>query len=248
LLNWNCDHSKRSNMLKPALYLIPVGLGGEKPEQVLPPYNSTIISKLDEFIVENARSARRFLRSTGFTKNFDEVTFHILDKHTPEEKIPGFINAIKEDKAVGLLSEAGVPCVADPGNIPVQLCQEAGLKVVPLVGPSSIIMALMASGFNGQNFCFHGYLPLEKGELKRKIKTLEAAVNKQDQTQIFIETPYRNNKMLAALQSACSGNTMLCVATNLSLRDESIRSMSIKQWKSIKVDLNKKPSVFLIYK
>jgi 16S rRNA (cytidine1402-2'-O)-methyltransferase len=234
-------------MIKPALYLIPVGLGGDNPEQVLPRHNSAIIKELDEFIVENARSARRFLRSTGYTKDFDEVTFHILDKHTPEENIPGFINAIKKGKAVGLLSEAGVPCVADPGNIPVKLCQESGLKIIPLVGPSSIIMALMASGFNGQNFCFHGYLPVEKGELKRKLKVLETSAYKDDQTQIFIETPYRNNKMLAALLNACADHVMLCIATNLSLSDESICTKTIRQWKATKVDLHKKPSVFLIY-
>jgi 16S rRNA (cytidine1402-2'-O)-methyltransferase len=234
-------------MLKPALYLIPVGLGGENPGQVLPEYNSNIVDEIDEFIVENARSARRFLRSTGYKKDFDQVKFHILDKHTPAENIPEFINAIKHGKAVGLLSEAGVPCVADPGNIPVRLCQEIGLKVVPLVGPSSIIMALMASGFNGQNFCFHGYLPVEKGELKRKIKDLETLVFKNGQTQIFIETPYRNNKMLSALLSTCSGNTRLCIATNLSLSDESILTLTINQWKASNVDLNKKPSVFLIY-
>ncbi len=235
-------------MLKPALYLIPVGLGGDKPEQVLPKYNAEIIAEIDEFIVENARSARRFLRSVGYTRNFDEVTLHILEKHTPEENIPGFINSVKKGKAVGLLSEAGVPCVADPGNIPVRLCQEKELDVVPLVGPSSLLMALMASGFNGQNFCFHGYLPREKGELKRKLKLIESAVYKNDQTQIFIETPYRNNKMLAALMNTCSDQTSLCIATNLSLTTETIRTKSIRQWKAANIDFNKKPSVFLIYK
>jgi 16S rRNA (cytidine1402-2'-O)-methyltransferase len=235
-------------MLKPALYLIPVTLGGENPDQVLPQYNSNIINELDEFIVENARSARRFLRNTGYQKNFDDVTFHILDKHTPEENIPAFIKSVKEGKAVGLLSEAGVPCVADPGNVPVNMCQEKGLKVIPLVGPSSIIMALMASGFNGQNFCFHGYLPVEKGELKRKIKELESLVYSRNQTQIFIETPYRNNKMLTSLLSLCSDRTKLCIATNLSFGDESIRSQTIQDWKTTKIDINKKPSVFLIYR
>jgi 16S rRNA (cytidine1402-2'-O)-methyltransferase len=234
-------------MPKPALYLIPVSLGGENPNQVLPQYNSGIVAEIDEFIVENVRSARRFLRGTGYKRSFDEVTFHILDKHTPEENIPNFIKSVKEGKAVGLLSEAGVPCVADPGNIPVRLCQEAGLRVVPLVGPSSIIMALMASGFNGQNFCFNGYLPVDKGELKRKIKALESTAKKLNQTQIFIETPYRNNKMLASLLGSCFDQTRLCIATNLSLTDESIQTKSILQWKSTKIDLNKKPSVFLIY-
>ena len=235
-------------MLKPALYLIPVGLGGDDPNEILPNHNLKIIQEIDEFIVENARSARRFLRAAGYSKNFDDVTFHILDKHTPEGSIPGFISAIKAGKPVGLLSEAGVPCVADPGNIPVKLCQENGFKVVPLVGPSSIIMALMASGFNGQNFSFHGYLPVEKGSLKRKIKEIESLAYKQNQTQIFIETPFRNNKMLSALISTCSSQTKLCIATNLTLNDESILTKSIHEWKTIKIDLHKKPSVFLIYK
>ncbi len=234
-------------MLKPALYLIPVTLGGENPDRVLPQFNSKIIAEIDEFIVENARSARRFLRSSGYKKNFDEVIFHILDKRTPEEYIPEFIKPIAQGKAVGLFSEAGVPCVADPGNIPVNLCHELGFMVLPLVGPSSIIMALMASGFNGQNFCFHGYLPVDKAELKRKIKVLESTIDKHGQTQIFIETPYRNNKMLASLLSVCADHTKLCIATNLSLADESIRTKTIHQWKTTKVDLNKKPSVFLIY-
>ncbi|OQX82419.1 MAG: SAM-dependent methyltransferase [Bacteroidetes bacterium 4484_276] len=235
-------------MLKPALYLIPVGLGGGNPGEILPGHNSKIIQEIDEFIVENARSARRFLKSIGYSKNFDDVTFHILDKHTPEGSIPEFISSIKLGKPVGLLSEAGVPCVADPGNIPVILCQEKGFKVVPLVGPSSIILALMASGFNGQNFSFHGYLPVEKGDLKRKIKEIESLAYKQNQTQIFIETPFRNNKMLSALISTCSAQTKLCIATNLTLNDESILTKSIHEWKTVKVDLNKKPSVFLIYK
>jgi len=237
-----------TNMLKPALYLIPVGLGGGNPNRVLPKYNTAVIHEIDEFIVENVRSARRFLRSIAYDKNFDEVTFHILDKHTPEEAIPEFINSIKTAKApIGLLSEAGVPCVADPGNIPVKLGQELGLKVVPLVGPSSILMALMASGFNGQNFCFHGYLPVDKAALKRKIKELETQVYKNNQTQIFIETPYRNNKMLSSLLAACSNQTLLCLAVNLTLADELIFTKSIHQWKSANIDLHKKPCVFLLY-
>jgi 16S rRNA (cytidine1402-2'-O)-methyltransferase len=235
-------------MLKTALYLIPVGLGGENPGQVLPQYNYQIVEGIDEFIVENVRSARRFLRSIGYKKNFDEVIFHILNKHTPEKAIPEFINSINTEKSIGLLSEAGVPCVADPGNIPVKLCQESGLQVIPLVGPSSIIMALMASGFNGQNFSFHGYLPVDKSMLKRKIRELESLAYKNNQTQIFIETPYRNSKMLTCLLGTCSNQTMLCVAVNLTLEDESIVTKSILQWRSSNIDLHKKPSVFLIYK
>jgi 16S rRNA (cytidine1402-2'-O)-methyltransferase len=235
-------------MLKPALYLIPVTLGESAPGRVLPEYNSEIIRQLDEFIVENIRSARRFLKSIGYQKDLGEVTFHLLNQHTAMTEVPGFIRSVKEGKAVGLLSEAGTPCIADPGNVPVRLCREAGLQVIPLVGPNSIILALMASGFNGQHFTFHGYLPVEKNALKRKIKTLEQFAYKNDQTQIFIETPYRNTKLFDTLLEVCSGQTQLCVAKNLTLQNEEIRTETIARWKTLKPDLHKQPCVFLIYR
>ncbi len=235
-------------MLKPALYLIPVALGEGDPGKVLPAHNVDVILQLDEFIVENARSARRFLRSVGYKKDFDHVTFHLLNQHTDAMEVPEFIRSVKAGRAVGLLSEAGTPCVADPGNLPVKLCHEAGLQVVPLTGPNSVVMALMASGFNGQNFTFHGYLPVDKTELRKKIKALEQQARRNDQTQIFIETPYRNNKLFDALLEVCSARTHLCLAKNLTLDGEQIRTETIARWKSLKPDLHKQPCVFLIYK
>jgi len=235
-------------MLKEALYLIPVSLGDHALSGVLPSLNFEIIRELDEFIVENARSARRFLRIAGFTRSFDEVTFHILDKHTPAVEIPSFINSLKHGKAVGLLSEAGVPCIADPGSEIVKICQRQNIQVIPLVGPSSFLLALMGSGFNGQQFIFHGYLPVEKESRRRRIKEIESMAYRENYTQIFIETPYRNNQLFEALITNCQENTLVCVASNLANPEESILTKSIAHWRKTKVDLNKKPTVFLLYK
>ena len=235
-------------MLKAALYLLPVTLGENSPANVLPGLNFEIISELDEFIVENVRSARRFLRSAGFTRNFDKITFHILDKHTTSVEIPDFINSIKQGKPVGLLSEAGVPCIADPGSEVVKICQSLKIPIIPLVGPSSILLALMASGFNGQQFVFHGYLPVEKEARNRRIREIENNAHRDNYTQIFIETPYRNNQLFEALLVTCSDKTLICVASNLTTTDEFILTKSIAAWKKTKVDLNKKPAVFLLYK
>jgi len=182
-------------MLKPALYLIPVALGDNPPANVLPGLNFEIISELDEFIVENVRSARRFLRSAGFKKNFDEITFHIMDQHTSTLEIPSFVNSLKQGKPVGLLSDECTPCIADPGSEIVKICQSINIPVIPLVGPSSILLALMASGFNGQQFVFHGYLPVEKESRARRIKEIESMAYRENYTQIFIETPYQNNQL-----------------------------------------------------
>ena len=235
-------------MLKPALYLIPVTLGDQPPVNVLPGLNFEIISELDEFIVENVRSARRFLRSAGFTKNFDDVIFHILDKHTKSIEIPSFVNSIKQGKSVGLLSEAGTPCIADPGSDVVKICQSLKFTVVPLVGPSSILLALMGSGFNGQQFIFHGYLPVEKDARNRRIREIENMAYRENYTQIFIETPYRNNHLFESLLATCQDNTLICIATNVTGNDELILTKTIASWKKVKVDLNKKPTVFLLFK
>ncbi len=234
--------------LKGKLYLIPVGLGGENPQNLLPSGNSAIIETLDEFVVENIRSARRFLRSTGYKRNFDTVTFHTLDKHTRDLDIPGFLSNLNEGKDLGLLSEAGNPCIADPGNKVVKLAHENNIRVIPLVGPSSILMALIASGFNGQSFTFHGYLPLDKKARQQKIRELQDNVLKWHQTQIFMETPYRNNALIADLLSNCQDSMLLCMASEISMPDEFIKTLSIAQWKKQTPDLHKKPSVFLLYK
>jgi 16S rRNA (cytidine1402-2'-O)-methyltransferase len=176
---------------KGKLYLIPSSLGNSKLNSIIPEYNSKIINRLDEFIVENIRTARRFLKKTGFKKSFDNITFYILDKHSDQTEILSYLNSIDKGKDIGLLSEAGTPCIADPGAEIVRMAHQKNIRVIPLVGPSSIFLALMASGFNGQNFVFHGYLPVKKYLKINKIKTLEKDAQQKNQTQIFIETPYR---------------------------------------------------------
>ncbi len=236
------------NQNKGTLYLIPVGLGGDNPHNQLPSFNASIIDTLDEFVVENIRSARRFLRSTGFERDFESVTFHVLDKHTREMEIPGFLNGLKEGRNLGLLSEAGNPCIADPGNKVVKLAHENNIRVVPLVGPSSILLALIASGFNGQNFVFHGYLPVDKKARQHKVRELQDNALKHDQTQIFMETPYRNNALLTDLLGSCQDSMLLCIAAEISMPGEFIKTRSIAEWKKQTPDLHKKPGVFLLYK
>lgn len=234
--------------MQPALYLIPVTLGDTPPQEVLPDRVFETIAMLDAFVVENIRSARRFLRKAGYRRDFSEVTFFEMGKHSHlNELLPAISEALKT-KPVGLLSEAGTPCIADPGQVVVSYCHQIKIPVVPLVGPSSILLALMASGFNGQNFAFHGYLPIEKPKLRQKIKQMEAAVFDDDQTQVFIETPYRNNRLLEALLSGASQQLMLCIATELTTGKEKITTRSISDWKSNTPDLNKQPAVFLLYK
>ena len=238
------------NKMKPenALYLIPVTLGDVPPAMVLPAQVFDVIRELDEFIVENARSARRFLRKAGYERDFDEVTFHMLNKHTAEGEAASFVKSVKDGKPVGLLSEAGVPCLADPGAEVVKYCHTASIRIIPLTGPSSVILALMASGFNGQNFAFHGYLPIETAALKSRIRELESAVIQNEQTQIFIETPYRNNRLLKYLVSVCKPGTKLCVAAELTTKNEKVISASVSEWKKMPVDFHKKPAVFLLYR
>ncbi len=235
-------------MLENALYLIPVTLGDTLPEMVLPAIVFEVINQLDEFIVENVRSARRFLKKAGYTKNFDEVIFLVLDKHTAPEMAATYTDSIKKGKPVGLLSEAGVPCIADPGAEIVRHCQMNNLKVIPLTGPSSIILALMGSGFNGQSFAFHGYLPIDKSQLKNRLKELESEIFKKDQTQIFIETPYRNNQMIAFLTSNCHPKLKLCIASELTTKNELIVTKPLHDWKKMNFDFHKKPVVFLLYR
>ena len=202
---------------------------------------------MDEFIVEELKTARRFLRKIGYKKDFDEVVFHLLNEHTEETEVEGFLDSLKAGKNVGLLSEAGTPCIADPGAEIVRIAQQRNIKVVPLIGPSSIYLALMASGFNGQNFIFHGYLPVDKRERKRKLLELEQNAGKLGQTQIFIETPYRNNQMLQSIIEVCNPEVLLCVATNITGSDESIVSKRVKDWRKTNLNIHKQPTVFLLY-
>lgn len=230
------------------LILIPCTLGNTDLNKVIPPENKNYINSCSEFIVENIRSARRFLIKSKINTVIDDLKFHLLNKHTKEYELYSMLTSINEGKNIGLLSEAGCPSVADPGADIVKLAHLKGISVVPLVGPSSILMALMASGLNGQNFAFCGYLPKEKKERKKRILFLENLSLKQQQTQIFIETPFRNNHMLEDLCKYCQSNTILVIATNISLDSESITRDSIKNWKKKNLDLNKKPCVFLIHK
>lgn len=235
-------------MNKGKVYLIPTTLGGlDEPERVLPDYNTSIIHQLDEFIVEQLRTARRFLSKINHPFPIDRLKFHELNKHTQPNDISGYLNAVIQGKSIGLLSEAGTPCVADPGAAIVQMAHEKNIEVVPLVGPNSIILALMASGFNGQHFTFHGYLPVDRQALQKKIRDIELVSRSLKQTQIFIETPYRNNHLLAKLIEVCKPDTKICVATNLTMESEYIKTRNVREWKKETVDLHKKPTVFLLY-
>ncbi len=233
---------------KGKLYLIPTTLGENEPLEVLPLSVRQVIEKTTHFIVENEKSARRFIKKITPRKSQSSLQIYKLDKFTNEIEIQHYLDACEKGENVGLLSEAGVPAVADPGALIVQSAHHKNIRVVPLVGPSSIIMALMSSGMNGQNFAFNGYLPIDKAERKRKIKQLEKLSFEKDQSQIFIETPYRNEKMLADLLQALAPDTQLCIAANITLPAEYIKTLSVKDWAYAKPDLHKKPAIFIIHK
>ena len=234
--------------METALYLLPVTLGDTPVENVLPSYNRLVISQIKFFIVEDVRSARRFLKKVDNNIDIDSLVFYPLNKHTSPEDISGYLDPLLAGNSMGIISEAGCPAVADPGADVVAIAQRRNLKVVPLVGPSSIILSVMASGFNGQSFAFHGYLPIEPGERVKFLKELEQRVYTENQTQLFIETPYRNNKMLEDILKTCRPQTRLCIAANITCEGEYIRTRTIKEWKGKLPDLTKIPCIFLIYK
>ena len=232
-----------------ALYLIPVPLGENPLEQVLPSYNRSIVSSIKHFIVEDIRSARKIKKKTDSSIDIDTLTFFELNEHTDLTKITHILGPLEKGEPMGVISEAGCPAVADPGAAAVALAQKKNLPVVPLVGPSSIILSLMASGFNGQNFAFNGYLPVKPAERASKIRQLESRAYKENQTQIFIEAPYRNAKMLESLLSACRPDTKICVAVGITTEQEYIRTKTVAQWKKDKLpDFQKIPAIFLLYK
>ena len=235
-------------MDKTALYLIPVLLGDTSVERVIPEFNKRIISELKFFIVENVRSARRFMKKCDPDIDIDSLTFYELNKHTNKNDIKGFLTPMKSGNSMGVISEAGCPAIADPGAEVVAIAQHKGYKVVPLVGPSSLLMAIMASGFNGQSFAFHGYLPIDSAKRVSRIKYLEMQSYKEDQTQLFIETPYRNQKLAEDIIDNCKPNTQLCIAMNISCNDEWIVTKSVRSWKGSLPDMQKAPTVFLIYR
>lgn len=236
-------------MNKGCIYLIPSFLSDTNSKDNFPNINNELILSIDTFIVENLRTARRFLRKIGYSKDFNEVAFFELNKHTEGTKIRAFLNPLTSGKNMGLISEAGTPCVADPGAEVVEMAHGLGVDVVPLVGPSSIILALMASGFNGQNFTFHGYLPIDKQQRASKIKELERNAYKLKQTQIFIEAPYRNNQLFQSILQYCSAETLLCIAVDITNLDtEFIKTKTISDWKKKIPELHKRPVVFLVYR
>lgn len=231
---------------KGSLYLIPTPLGNPTTSAGYKDLNFHIIEKLEVFIVEELRTARRYLRSAGYTTDFEKVSFHVLNEHTQEAETSMMLQAVHQGNNVGLLSEAGLPCVADPGHMVVKQAHQSGIKVIPLVGASSIMLALMASGFNGQNFAFHGYLPVKPNERQQSIKKIESNLRLSGQTQIFIETPYRNQSLFQSLLQHCNQSTGLCIAADLTLDTEYIRSKTISEWKKQNPEINKRPAVFLL--
>lgn len=232
-----------------ALYLIPVTLGETSIEQVLPPYNHEVIMGIRHFVVENIRSARRFLRQTDKAFPIDDCTFFEMGKHADEKQFSQYLQPLRERKPVGVISEAGCPAVADPGADIVRIAQREGLRVVPLVGPNSMIMAVMSSGLGGQSFAFNGYLPVDASDRAKRLKALETRAWTEGQTQLFIETPYRNEKMFQALVSTLRPQTRLCIAAGITTADEYIRTLPISEWKKTKLpDLSKIPAIFLINK
>lgn len=234
--------------MSPALYLIPVTLGPTAIDKVLPAYNREVILGIRHFIVEEIRTARRFLKAVERSIDIDSLTFYEMGKHADANRFSQFLAPLRKGESVGVISEAGCPAVADPGADIVAIAQREGLPVVPLVGPSSILLAVMASGFNGQSFAFHGYLPIDGAQRSKRLKQLEARARAEKQTQLFIETPYRNAKLFADILAACSPQTKLCVAAGLTTDDEYIRTRSLKDWKQKGLpDLGKIPAIFLIY-
>jgi 16S rRNA (cytidine1402-2'-O)-methyltransferase len=230
------------------VYLIPTTLGDNEPLEVLPLSVKKVVEQLQYFIVENEKSARRFIKRISPKKSQPELHLLILDKYTNDNESRFYLDICFKGIDIGILSEAGVPAIADPGASIVKLAHQLQLQVVPLVGPSSILMAMMASGMNGQNFAFNGYLPIDVSERKVAIKKLEKKSKELNQTQLFIETPYRNEKMLKSLLQSLTPTTQLCVATDISLPTEYIRTMSVKEWKSKTPNLHKRPTIFIIDK
>ena len=234
--------------METALYLLPSTLGDTPISNVLPAANVEVITQIKYFIVENIRSARRFLKKVDHNIDIDTLTFYTLDEHTLPKDIHDYLKPLEEGNPMGVISEAGCPVVADPGSLVVELAQKKNLKVIPMVGPSSIILSVMASWFNGQSFTFYGYLPIEPDKRAAAIRTLETRAYKENQTQLFIETPYRNIKMLEEILHVCRPDTRLCIATDITCENEYIRTKTIKEWKKQLPDINKRPTIFLIYK
>lgn len=236
------------NTSKGKLYLIPTTLGDNAPLEVLPISVKKIVEQTNTYIVENEKTARRFIKKISSGKSQSSLELFHLNKFTDASELPEFLEPCLKGINVGLLSDAGCPGVADPGADIVKLAHQQNIKVVPLVGPSSILLAMMSSGMNGQSFTFNGYLPIDKDERKKEIKRLERLSFDYNQSQIFIETPYRNNKMIEDLSKALDKNTSVCVACDITLPTEFIKTQSANDWKKNMVDLHKRPTIFIIHK
>jgi len=233
-------------MQKGTLYLIPVPLAEEVAHKTFTPYLVDTINQIDTYIVENSKTARRFLKEAGLKTPQKDLIVHDYGKHNRND-LGQFFAELTAGKDVGLMSEAGCPGIADPGADIVAEAHKRGVKVVPLVGPSSILLALMASGFNGQSFAFWGYLPIDKEQRTKRIKDLDLSASRYKQTQIFIETPFRNNQLFEEVLKSCKPNTQVCVACNLTAEDEFIKTQSVYNWRKEEIDLHKKPTIFLLY-
>lgn len=233
---------------KGKLYLIPTTLGESDPMDVLPQTVKRAIDFIDYYIVENEKTARRFIKSVNTQKVQANLKISLLNKHTEVSEHNAMIKPCLEGVNIGLMSEAGCPGVADPGATIVKIAHEKGIQVVPLVGPSSILLAMMASGMNGQSFAFNGYLPIDKSDKKSALKNFEKISGDRNQSQIFIETPYRNNKLLEDILSALQPNTHLCIAADITLPTEYIKTLRVVDWKKTKVDLHNRPTIFIIHK
>lgn len=230
------------------LYLIPTTLGEMNPEDVLPQTVKRAIDFIDDYIVENEKTARKFIKSVHPEKVQASLLISTLNKHTETAEFNMMIQPCLQGKNVGLMSEAGCPGVADPGAVIVKIAHEKGIHVVPLVGPSSILLAMMGSGMNGQSFAFNGYLPIEKSEKKAALKNFEKLSQDKNQSQIFIETPYRNNKLVEDILATLQSSTHLCIATDLTLPTEFIKTYRVSDWKKTAVDLHNRPTIFIIHK
>jgi 16S rRNA (cytidine1402-2'-O)-methyltransferase len=229
-----------------SLYLIPSLLAPGTKDSVLPPDVLKLVNELEFFFAEDVRTARRFLSEVGVSRKIEELKFYKLDKETTIQEVKAQLKEIPEDKSIGIISEAGCPCIADPGALLVSFAHEQNWNVLPLVGPSSILLALIASGFNGQEFTFLGYLPIEKEKRGKAIKEMEKEAVVKKRTQIFMETPYRNNALMDDLIKICGSDTKLCVAANITGQNQFIKTQKIKDWRINNIDLNKQPSIFIL--
>tara|TARA_R110002049_G_scaffold50271_5_gene142733 strand:- start:192 stop:914 length:723 start_codon:yes stop_codon:yes gene_type:complete len=227
------------------VYLIPTTLGDNEPLEVLPISIKQAIENIDYYIVENEKSARRFIKKVSSGKSQPSLHIELINKFTDPLLIPSFLDPCFEGKNIGIISEAGCPGIADPGADVVKIAHQKKIQVVPLVGPSSIFLALMASGLNGQSFAFNGYLPIDTTERKSSIKKIERVSKDLNQSQIFIETPYRNEKLLAEFLKTLANQTLLCIATDITLASEEIATNTVADWKKISIDLSKRPTIFI---